>query len=147
MNEITISGNVTADPTLSFGRAGAGIAFTAFTVAINRSYFHRARNTRIDMPTVFQTVVAIGKLAENTAATLRKGMTVTVTGQLADDSYTPDGWDRPIRRHRLEAADVAVSLRWATAAVTRTNGRTTRSPEAPEPAPTGEVTEPAESAA
>ena len=55
-------------------------------------------------------------------------MAVTVTGQLADDSYTPDGWDRPIRRHRLEAADIAVSLRWATATVTRDPRHTAPSP-------------------
>ena len=73
MNEITIHGNVTADPTLSFGRSGAGVAFTSFTVAVNRSYFDRTRNTRVEMPTVFHRVVAFGKLAENTAATLRKG--------------------------------------------------------------------------
>jgi single-strand DNA-binding protein len=140
MNEITIHGNVTADLTLSFGRTGAGVAFTSFTVAVNRSYFDRARSTRIEMPTVFHRVVAFGKLAENAAATLRKGMTVTVTGQLADDSYTPDGWDKPIRRHRIEAAEIAVSLRWATAIVTRQTSNGNGRPAA-EPA---ETTEPAE---
>jgi single-strand DNA-binding protein len=140
MNEITIHGNITADPTLSIGRNGAGTAFTSFTVAVNRSYFDRTRNTRVEMPTVFHRVVAFGKLAENTAATLRKG-----TGQLADDSYTPDGSDRIIRRHRLEAADVAVSLRWATATITRardTNG-TNGAGATAEPAT---ATEPGESA-
>jgi len=142
MNEITIHGNVTADLTLSFGRTGAGVAFTSFTVAVNRSYFDRARSTRIEQPTVFHRVVAFGKLAENAAATLRKGTTVTVTGQLADDSYTPDGWDKPIRRHRIEAADIAVSLRWATAAITRQNGNGNGRPAA-EAAESAETTEPA----
>ena len=119
MNEITIHGNVTADPVLRYGRNGAGTAFTSFSVAVNRSYYDRTRGERMTQPTVFHQVVAFGALAENTAATLKRGMTVTVTGQLADDSFTPDGSDRIIRRHRLEAADVAVSLRWATAAVTR----------------------------
>jgi single-strand DNA-binding protein len=137
MNEITIHGNVTADLTLSFGRNGAGVAFTSFSVAVNRSYFDRTRNTRVDMPTVFHRVVAFGKLAENAAATLRKGTAVAVTGQLADGSYTPDGWDRPIRRHRLEASDIAVSLRWATATITRardTNGSNGNGGEPTEPA-------------
>jgi single-strand DNA-binding protein len=119
MNEITVHGNVTADLELRYGRNGAGTAFTSFSVAVNRGYFDRARNARIEQPTVFHQVVAFGALAENAAETLRKGTTVTVTGQIADDSYTPDGWDKPIRRHRLEAADIAVSLRWATAQVTR----------------------------
>ena len=51
--------------------------------------------------------------------TVTKGMTVTVSGTLADDSYTPDGWDHPLQRQKLEATDIAVSLRWATAVVTR----------------------------
>ena len=45
------------------------------------------------------------------------GMAVTVTGTLLDDSYTPDGSDYPVRRDKLEALDVAVSLRCATAVV------------------------------
>ena len=146
MNEIAISGNVTADPVLRYGRDSDTTAFLAFTVAVNRSYFDRTRNARVEQPAVFHSVVAFRGLAENAAATLRKGMAVTVTGQFADDSFVPDGSDRVIRRHRLEAQDIAVSLRWATAAVTRTNGRAARSPEAPETATTGEVSEPAESA-
>ena len=70
MNEITIHGNVTADLTLSFGRTGAGVAFTSFTVAVNRSYFDRTRNTRVDMPTVFHRVVAFGKLGRPRTVTV-----------------------------------------------------------------------------
>ncbi|MGH3816125.1 MAG: hypothetical protein ACRDUV_27370 [Pseudonocardiaceae bacterium] len=33
------------------------------------------------------------------------------------DSFTPDGADYPVRRDKLEALDVAVSLRFATAVV------------------------------
>jgi len=77
-------------------------------------------------------------------------MAVTVTGQFADDSYVPDGSDRVIRRHRLEAQDIAVSLRWATATVTRSSGRTSgtaRSTETRETDPSEEAPEPADSAA
>jgi single-strand DNA-binding protein len=119
MNEVTISGNVTAEPVLRHGRDGQGTAFLSFSVAVNRSYYSRERGIRVDIPAVFHHVVAFNGLAENAAKTLTKGMTVTVTGQFADDSYSPDGSDRIIRRHRLEAYDIAVSLRWATAEVTR----------------------------
>ena len=129
MNEITIHGNVTADPVIRYGRHGAGAAFTAFTVAVNRGYFDKQRGARVEQPTVFHSVVAFGALAENAAASLTKGTTVTVTGQIADDSYTPDGRDTPIRRHRLEAADIAVSLRWATAEITK-RAKTTDGPPA-----------------
>lgn len=136
MNEITISGNVTADPVLRYGRDSDTTAFLAFTVAVNRSYWDRTRNARVEQPAVFQSVVAFRGLAENAAATIRKGTAVTVTGQFADDSFTPDGSERVVRRHRLEAADIAVSLRWATATITRTGGRTTTRD--------GRTTEPAE---
>jgi single-strand DNA-binding protein len=129
MNEITIHGNITDDITVRYGRNGDGTAFTSFTVAVNRGYFDRQRGARVERPTVFHQVAAFGALAENAAASLKKGTTVTVTGQIADDSYTPDGWDRPIRRHRLEAADIAVSLRWATAEVTK-RAKTTDVPPA-----------------
>jgi single-strand DNA-binding protein len=146
MNEITISGNVTADPVLRYGRDSDTTAFLAFTVAVNRSYWDRARNTRVEQPAVFHSVVAFRGLAENAAATIRKGTAVTVTGQFADDSFTPDGSDRVIRRHRLEAADIAVSLRWATATatITRTGGR---SPAPATPATDAAAEQTAENAA
>jgi single-strand DNA-binding protein len=68
-------------------------------------------------PPVFHKVIAFGALAENTAATARKGMAVTVTGELADDSYTAED-GRTVRGTQLQASDVAVSLRFATADVT-----------------------------
>ena len=45
---------------------------------------------------------------------------MTVTGKLLDDSYTPAGSDYPLRRDKLEASDVAVSLRFATVLVDKT---------------------------
>ena len=90
---------------------------------------------RSSSPRIFHEVVAFRGLAENAAASLAKGMAVTVTGQFADNSYVPDGSDRVVRRIRPEATDLAVSLRWATAEVTkRTTGerRAAKSVEEPE---------------
>ena len=119
MNEITIHGNVTADPTLRRWQ-DTGRAVLNFRVAVNRGYYDRTRNRWVDMPAVFHQVAAWGELAENAATTLRKGTAVTVTGQLSDDSYTLEGSERIINRARLDAADIAVSLRYATATVTKT---------------------------
>jgi single-strand DNA-binding protein len=123
MNEITIHGNLTADPVLREGQSGK--SFLTFTVAVNRSYYAADRGVRVDLPAVFHSVIAFNNLAENAAQTLCKGMTVTVTGYLADNSYTQPGTEQVIRRTRLEAADIAVSLRFATATVAK---RTTASP-------------------
>ncbi len=80
-------------------------------------------------------VIAFKALGENAAASLRKGSTVTVTGHLTDASYTPPGSDQPVRRQRLEAQDIAVSLRYATATVTkRAAGQRAEEPPADEPA-------------
>lgn len=117
MNEITIHGNVTAEPVLRRGRTGN--VFLTFDVAVNRSYYARERGVRVDLPAIYFRVIAFNNLAENAAESLRKGATVTVTGYLADDSYVPDGSDQRIRRQRLEAGDIAVSLRFATAEVTK----------------------------
>lgn len=126
MNEITIHGNLTAEPVLRHGQSGK--YFVTFTVAVNRSYYAQERGARVEMPAVFHDVIAYNQLAENAAESLHKGTTVTVTGLLADNSFTPGGSGQVVRRQRLEAYDVAASLRFATARVAK------RSPS-PRPAP------------
>ena len=54
-------------------------------------------------------VIAYRRLAENTALTLRPGMTVTITGHLTAGVAG---------ERQLEATDIAVSLGYATAEVT-----------------------------
>ena len=127
MNEITIHGNLTADPVLREGQSGK--PFLTCTVAVNRSYYAAERGTRVDLPAVFHSVIAFNPLADNAAQTLAKGMTVTVTGYLADNSYTDPATGQTIRRTRLEAGDIAVSLRFATAQVTKRTA--TRQPDQP----------------
>ena len=124
MNEITVHGNLTATPTLRRGQNGDGTAFATFSVAVNRRYYSTPKGGWQDLPTVFHQVIARYELAENLAVSLAKGTAVTVTGYFADNSFTPDGADQQVRRHRLEASDVAVSLRFATAVVTKTSKST-----------------------
>ena len=114
MNEITFTGNVSKIYEPRQTRSGETIF--AFHLAVDNGYFDRNRNRWMSR-TRFQPVVTYRQLAENAAATLAKGMAITVTGKLLDDSFTPDGSDYPVRRDKLEALDVAVSLRFATAAV------------------------------
>src|SRR5882724_6179214 len=146
MNEITIHGNLTANPVLNTNPTTGRSALT-FDVALNSGYYDRGAGQWRDRAPVFHKVVCFGDLAANAAQTLRKGMTVTVTGTFADDSYTPNGADRAIRRTRIEATDVAVSLRRAVAAVARqtipVDQRTQPQQQAatdPDTQPTGEPT-------
>jgi Single-strand binding protein family len=69
MNEITIVGNVTADPILRMSASGRGVA--CFDIAVNRRRFHRDINQYDDLPPVFHRVVAFGPVAPNAAAARR----------------------------------------------------------------------------
>lgn len=116
MNKITVHGNVTEKPTLRFSRSGVPVA--TFTVAANRRRLNRGTGRWIDLPAVFHRVVCFNGLAENVAASLDKGTTVAVTGEFADDSFARDD-GTAVRRVQIEAADVAASLRYATATLVK----------------------------
>jgi single-strand DNA-binding protein len=116
MNTLTIHGNLTADPD-PLRHSADGKPVLNFSVAVNRRRYDRTTGRWTDLAPVFHRVVAFGALAEN-AANLTRGTTVTVTGELADDSWNPEDGKR-VYRTQLIAADIAVSLRFATAVITR----------------------------
>jgi single-strand DNA-binding protein len=116
MNEITFTGNVSkVHPTR---HTGSGETIFSFDMAVDNGYLDKNRGKWISR-TRFQTVVVYRELAVNAEKTISKGMGVTVTGRLLDDSFTPAGSDYPVKRDKLEALDVAVSLRFQTAEVTK----------------------------
>ncbi|MGH3536486.1 MAG: single-stranded DNA-binding protein [Pseudonocardiaceae bacterium] len=116
MNEITFTGNISKIHDLRI--TASGVTIFSFDLAVDNGYFDKNRNRWISR-TRFQPVITYRALAEHAANTLTKGMAVTVTGKLLDDSFTPEGSDYSVRRDKLEALDVAVSLRFATAVVTK----------------------------
>jgi single-strand DNA-binding protein len=126
MNELTIVGNLTAEPVLRMSET-SGRGVLRFDVAVNRRRFNRETNQYEDLPPVFHRVVAFGPLAENAAESITKGTEVVVVGQLADDSYEKEGEKR--RQVVLEAQVIAPSLRFAIANLTKV----ARRQEAPEP--------------
>ena len=109
-NTVTVVGNVTRDPELRFAQSGMAIA--SFGVAWNR----RRQDQEDDVS--FFDVTCFRQLAENVAESVRKGARVVIYGTLQQRSWETDGGDR---RSKVEilADDVAPSLRWATAAVTK----------------------------
>lgn len=123
MNQITVHGNLTADPTIRTVRDGQ-LTVTTFRIAMNRRHYDQGEQRWTDRKPVFQSVVAFGELADNAARTLVKGMAVTVTGELVDDSFAPNGRVE-VQCNRLHALDVAVSLRRAFATVTKTTAQAT----------------------
>ena len=120
MNEITIHGNLTADPQLRF--TGSDTPVVNFTVAVNRSRYDSQTGQWVDLKPVYQRVMAWRQLAENVAESLTTGMLVSVTGYLADDSWERAG--ETVRSVRLDAVDVSASLRFATVQSARAAGGT-----------------------
>lgn len=131
-NTITVVGNITRDPELKFLNNGQAALRTA--VAVNRRWQNRATQEWEERVSYFD-VQAYGALAENAANTLTKGMRVVVTGRLEQRS-----WETETKEKRsvieINADEIAPSLRYATAQVTKTpRAEGGSSYSAPSPAP------------
>lgn len=114
---ITVVGNLTADPELRFTPSGAAVA--SFTVASTPRFFDKGANEWRDGDTLFMRVSVWREQAESVAESLTKGSRVVVTGQLQQRSYeTREGEKRT--SYEMQADDVAASLKYATAKLTRT---------------------------
>ena len=114
-NSVTVTGNATREPELRFTPSGQAVA--SFGIAVNRRWQNRQTQEWEEAVSFFD-ITAWAQLAENTAESVQKGTRVTVTGRLDQRSWeTQDGDKRS--KVEIVADDVAVSLRWATAEVTR----------------------------
>lgn len=114
---ITVVGNATSEPQLRFTATGAAVA--SFTLASTARRYDKATNTWRDGDTLYVRVNAWRAMAENTADSLTKGTRVVVTGRLRQTTWTAD--DGTARTGlEIDADDIGVSLRWATAHTTRT---------------------------
>jgi single-strand DNA-binding protein len=112
---VTIVGNLTEDPEVSFTPNGAAVC--NFRVAVTPRV--RDGDGWKDGDTSFYQVVAWRTLAENLAESLTKGARVLVYGTLRQRSWeTPEGERRSVVE--VQAEEVGASLKWATAKVQRT---------------------------
>lgn len=115
--QITVIGNLTADPELRFTPSGAAV--TNFTVASTPRQFDRQSNEWKDGETLFMRCAIWRDAAENTAESLRRGMRVIVQGRLKSRSYeTKEGDKRTVIE--MDVDEVGPSLRYATAKVNKT---------------------------
>lgn len=114
--ETTVTGNLTADPELRFTNNGTAVA--NFTVASTPRTFDRQSGEWKDGDTLYMRCSIWREPAENLAESLTKGARVIVVGRLTQRSYeTREGEKRTVIE--LVAEEVAPSLRYATAKVTR----------------------------
>jgi len=130
-NTVTVVGNLTRDPELRFTNSGQANA--SFGVAVNRRWQNRQTQEMEEQVSYFN-VVCWREMAENTAESLTKGMRVVVTGRLEQRSWeTKEGDKRSVIE--IVADEIAPSLRWASAQVTR-NERSDGGGGRPVPRPT-----------
>lgn len=119
---VTIIGNVVDEqPELRF-TANGGKAVAKFRVASTPRVFDRQSNEWRDGESLFLTCSAWGPMGENAASTLQKGMRVIVQGRLKQRSYEDN---QSVKRtvYELDVDDVGVSLKSATAQVTKVAGK------------------------
>jgi single-strand DNA-binding protein len=117
---VTITGNLTDDPEVTFTPNGAAVC--NFRLAVTPRI--RQGDTWTDGETSFFRITAWWQLAEHVGDSLSKGDRVIVQGQLRARSWeTPEGERRSVVE--VTAEEVGPSLKWATAKPERTtaNGR------------------------
>ena len=118
MNEttLTITGNLVDDPELRFTPSGQPVA--KFRIASTPRFYDKAAGEWKDGDTLFLTVNVWRQAAENVAESMTRGTRAIVQGRLRQRSYeTKEGEKRSV--YELEADEVGVSLRSASAKVTR----------------------------
>jgi single-strand DNA-binding protein len=114
--QITIAGNLVDDPTLRFTQQGRPV--TSFRVASVPRYFDKTADEWRDGNGLFLTVNVWRQQAENVCESLQRGARVIVTGWLRQRNYeTKEGDKRTV--YEVEADDVAASLKFARAKVTK----------------------------
>ena len=118
--QLTIIGNLTADPELRFTPNGAAVA--NFTIASTPRTFDRQSNQWVDGEALFMRCSLWKEAAENVAESLQKGMRVIASGRIKQRSFQDrDGNDRTVIE--MDVDEIGPSLRFATARVTRVDRR------------------------
>ena len=114
-NTVTVIGNVTRDPELRFTPSGQAIA--TFGLAVNRRWQNRQTQDWEEQVSFFD-IKCWAQMGENVGESVQKGTRVLVTGRLEQRSWETDNGDK---RSKVEvvADEIAPSLRWATAEVTK----------------------------
>ncbi|MEO2132332.1 MAG: single-stranded DNA-binding protein [Microbacterium sp.] len=134
---VTLEGNLTGDP--EHGTGETGTDYARFTVAVNDRRLNDTTGRWEDAGTVFHRVVVFNQQSRNVAASLRKGDTVLVAGDLRFGTYTDKDTGATRETRDVVADHVGASLKYQAVTVER-------SPKANGPAAdrsaTGPVAEP-----
>lgn len=113
---ITIVGNLTADPELTYIQSGTPV--TSFTVASTPRTLNKNTNQWEDGEAMFVRCSVWREYAENVTESLTKGMRVIVTGKFKVRSYTRNDGSSGTSLE-MQVDEIGPSLRYATAKVTK----------------------------
>lgn len=116
-NFITFVGNLTDEPDLRFTSGGTPVV--TLRVASNRRW--TGRDGQQQEETTFLNVTAWRDMAENAGESLHKGDRVVVIGRVKVRNYE-NQQGQTVWVTEIEADEIAPSLRWARAQVTRSSG-------------------------
>ena len=112
--EIKATGNMTKDPELRFGSSGK--PWATFSIAVNE--IGRTASGERTENVVYLNCKLFGDQAEHLVESAQKGTRVSIEGKLRNEKWT-DAAGVEKRSDTVYVDEVAVSLRWATAAVTK----------------------------
>ena len=115
MSTLTIAGNLTRDPELRSVNGGRTVV--SFSIAENRRWADKATGATQEAVTYLD-VTAWGAMAQHVATSLHTGDRALVTGRLEQRSWEGTDGQRHTK-HELVATEVAASLRYAEASITR----------------------------
>ena len=117
-NNVSIAGNLVADPELRYTKGGAAIS--SLRVAVNRRW---NKDGEWEEETSFFDVTVWSEMGEHVSESLSTGNRVVVTGRLEEQKWEDKESGEPRRKIVVIADEVAPSLRWATAEITRIGGK------------------------
>lgn len=131
--QMTVIGNLVADPELRFTPSGAAVS--NFAIASTPRYYDKQANEWKDGETLFVRCSLWREAAENAAESLTKGTRVIAQGALKARSFQDkEGNNRT--NWELDVEEIGPSLRFATADVKRSQGGgNSRPPAQSSPAP------------
>jgi single-strand DNA-binding protein len=134
-NNILLAGNLTKEPNLKF--TGNGTATVTFSIAVNRRWKSQLTGESTEVVSFFS-VVAFGALAENAAETLDKGDRVVINGRCDQRSWVDEDGGHH-ERYEVVADEIATSLRYATASLTKVTRSAAKRSEVEKPAAAEEL--------
>lgn len=104
---VTITGNLTADPEVRYFDSGA--AKLTFSVAVN-NYWTDAKGEKQEKTSFFN-VIAWRNLAEDGSSVLTKGIRVTVSGRLEQESWDDKETGKKRSAVHVLADEIGISVR------------------------------------